>query len=117
MKKLDMILIQKLQKYQPYGRERLTITNILQVKKYYLLIKKKKKAKFTYFLLHEAFEKQIETIEYERKEHVKAIEEHQKQKYDIWLNKQEKNISKSCSWTNKKCKRNIEHLKNYVDFK
>ena len=116
MKKLDMILIQKLQKYQPYSRERLIITNILKVKKYYLLIKKKKKTKFTYFLLGKTFEKQTETIEYERKKHVKAIEEHQKQKYDARLNKQEKNISKSCSWTNKKIKEKYWTFKQLCSF-
>ena len=35
------ILTEKLQKYQPYHQEKLTSTNILQVKKYYLLIKSK----------------------------------------------------------------------------
>ena len=37
--KLQMILIEKLQKYQPYHQAKLTSMNILQVKKYYLQIK------------------------------------------------------------------------------
>ena len=50
--------------------------NILQVKKYCLLIKKKKtieQAKFTYSPLGKAFEKQTETIEGQGKKQVKAI--------------------------------------------
>ena len=40
MKKLNVILIKKLQKYLSYHQVKLSI-NILQVKKYYLLIKNK----------------------------------------------------------------------------
>ena len=35
------ILIEKLQKYQPYHQAKLKSMNILQVKKYYVLVKKK----------------------------------------------------------------------------
>ena len=38
--KYNMILIEKLQKYQLYHQERLISMNILQVNRYYLLIKK-----------------------------------------------------------------------------
>ena len=41
MKNYHMILIEKLQKYQFYHQEKLTSMNMLQVKKYYLLIKNK----------------------------------------------------------------------------
>ena len=37
----NMILIEKLQKYQPYHQAKLISMNILQVKKYYHLIKNK----------------------------------------------------------------------------
>ena len=40
MKKFNMILIDKLQNYQLYHQAKLTSMNILQVEKYYLLIKK-----------------------------------------------------------------------------
>ena len=39
MKKYNMILIEKQQKYQHYHPEKLINMNILQVKKYYPLIK------------------------------------------------------------------------------
>ena len=39
--KYIMILIEKLQKYQPYHRAKLTSMNILLVKKYYLQMKDK----------------------------------------------------------------------------
>ena len=39
--KNNMILIEKLQKYQPYHQVKLTSLNILLVKKYYFLIKSK----------------------------------------------------------------------------
>ena len=38
--KYNMILIEKLQKYQLYHQERLISMNILQANRYYLLIKK-----------------------------------------------------------------------------
>ena len=41
MKNYSMILIEKLQKYQPYHQTKLISINILQVKKYCLLIKNK----------------------------------------------------------------------------
>ena len=39
MKNGNMILIEKQQKYQHYRREKIINMNILQMKKYYLLIK------------------------------------------------------------------------------
>ena len=59
------ILIEKLQKYQPYHQAKLKSMNILQVKKYYVLVKKKvlkEQAKFTYSSLAKAFQKQTKTI-------------------------------------------------------
>ena len=41
MKNYNMILIEKLQKYLPHQQAKLISLNILQVKKYYLLIKNK----------------------------------------------------------------------------
>ena len=41
MKNCNMILIEKLQKYQSYQQAKLTSMNILLVKKYYHLIKNK----------------------------------------------------------------------------
>ena len=37
----SMVLIEKLQKYRPYHQAKLISMNILQVKKYFLLIKNK----------------------------------------------------------------------------
>ena len=71
-----MILMEELQKYQPYHQEKLKNMNILQVKKNYLLIKKKKtieQAKFTYSLLGKAFEKQIKTIEEPKENQADAL--------------------------------------------
>ena len=57
-----MILTEKLQKYQPYHQAKLIRSNTLQIKKYYLLIKKKQKqteqAKLFYSPLGKAFKKQ-----------------------------------------------------------
>ena len=57
-----MILTEKLQKYQPYHQAKLIRSNTLQIKKYYLLIKKKNKqteqAKLFYSPLGKAFKKQ-----------------------------------------------------------
>ena len=41
MKNYSMILVEKLQKYQPYNQAKLISMNILQVNKYCLLIKNK----------------------------------------------------------------------------
>ena len=41
MKRYNMILIDKLQKYQPYHQAKLISMNMLQVKKYYLLTENK----------------------------------------------------------------------------
>ena len=41
MKNYNMILIEKQHKHQNYNLEKLIIMNILQVKKYYLLVKEK----------------------------------------------------------------------------
>ena len=50
--------------------------NILLIKKYYHIIKKKiiEKAKFTYSPLGKAFEKQIKTIQDQGQQQIKAIE-------------------------------------------
>ena len=41
MKNYKMVLIEKIQKYQPYHEAKLKSTDILQMKKYYVLIKNK----------------------------------------------------------------------------
>ena len=41
MKNYKMIVIEKMQKYQPYYQAKLTSMNMLLVKKYYFLIKNK----------------------------------------------------------------------------
>ena len=64
MKNYNMILREKLLKYQLYHQEKLMNMNTLLVKKYYRLIKKKiEQAKFTYSPLGKSFEKQIKRIE------------------------------------------------------
>ena len=52
--------------------------DILQVKKYYLLIKKKviEQTKFTYYPVGKALEKQTKTIEDQDKKQIKANEDH-----------------------------------------
>ena len=55
-----MVLMEKLQKYQPYHQAKLTRMNMLLVNKYQLLIKKTTaQTKFTYSPLEKAFEKQV----------------------------------------------------------
>ena len=75
-KNYSMILLEKLQKYQPYHQAKLISLNILQVKKYCLLIKKKiiEQAKFTYPPLGKAFGKQAKTIEDQGEKQVDALE-------------------------------------------
>ena len=75
-KNYSMILLEKLQKYQPYHQAKLISLNILQVKKYCLLIKKKKieQAKCTYPPLGKAFGKQAKTIEDQGEKQVDALE-------------------------------------------
>ena len=75
LKNCNMILIEKLRKYQPCHEEKLTSMNILLVKKYCLLIKKNK---FIYFPLGKAFEKQTKTIEYQGEKQVRAIKDNKK---------------------------------------
>ena len=61
----NMILKQKKQKYQHYHLEKFINMNTLQVKNYYLLIKRQKikQAKFSYSSIGKAFEIQAKTIE------------------------------------------------------
>ena len=74
-----MILIEKLQKYQLYHEAKIINTNILYVKKYYLLIKKiTEQAKFTYSLLGKIFEKQTKTNEDQECKQAEAIQKHGK---------------------------------------
>ena len=51
--------------------------NILQVNKYYLLVKKGVRTSYVYiFSLNKAIEKQIKTIEGQEEKQIKALEEH-----------------------------------------
>ena len=61
----NMILIEKLQKYQPYRQAKLTSMNMLLVQKILSSNQKQiiEQAKFTYSPLGKAFEKQAKTIE------------------------------------------------------
>ena len=80
MKNYNMILIDKLQKYQLYHQAKLINTNILQEE---ILPSYQKQvieqAKFTYLLLGKAFEKQAKTIEGQGEKQVEAIKEHGKE--------------------------------------
>ena len=63
MKNCNMIIIERLQKYQLYYPARLISMNILLLKKHCLLIKKiNEQAKFTYSPLGKDFEKQTKTF-------------------------------------------------------
>ena len=71
MKSCNMVLTEKQQKYLHYHLEKLTNMNILQVKKYYLLIKEEK-----------AFEKQRKMTEDQEEKQIKASEENKKELYN-----------------------------------
>ena len=70
-------------KNQYYHQTNSINTNILQVKKHYLLIKQNdRQAKFCYSSLEKAFEKQTKTIDDQGQKQMKAIEEHIRQLYE-----------------------------------
>ena len=71
MKNYNMILTENQQKYQDYHLEKLINMNILQVKKYYLLIKEELQNKLSWHIL--LFEKQTKTIEEQGKKQIDAI--------------------------------------------
>ena len=73
--KLDVILIEKQQKYQDYHSKKLINVNLLQVMKCYLLIKEERQNKLSLLilLLGKAFEKQIKTIEYQVEKQIKRL--------------------------------------------
>ena len=76
MKDYNMILTEKQQKYQHYHQVKVIKVNILQVKKYCLLIKDKtEQAKFTYFPLGKAFKKQKKAIKEQEQKQMKTIED------------------------------------------
>ena len=75
MKSYNLILVEKQQKYQHYHVEKLINMNILQLKKYYFLIK----ARCTYSSLGKALEKQIKPIEDQEEKQIKVIENREKQ--------------------------------------
>ena len=80
IKNYNKILTEKQQKYQHYHLEKLINMNVLQVKKYYLLIKKVTEwTNFAYSLLGKTLEKQTKTIENQGKKQIKAIQDHGKQ--------------------------------------
>ena len=92
MKNYNMILTEKQQKYQHYHQVKVIKVNILQVKKYGLLIKyKTEKAKFTYFPLGKAFKKQTKAIKEQEQKQMKTIED-QGEKQKRYLKTKSKKI-------------------------
>ena len=75
IKNYNMILIERLQKYQLYHQVKLISMNILLEKKSYLLQQVIKEAKFTYSSLGKAFEKQRKTIEEQGEKQIKSIQD------------------------------------------
>ena len=69
IKNYDTILIEMQPKYQLCHQRNLISRNILQVKKYYHLIKKQmiEQAKFTYSSLGKAFKKQVNQLKIKEK--------------------------------------------------
>ena len=76
MKKYDMILTENLPKYQPYHQAKLISMNILLVR---ILPSNQQQiieqAKFIYYPLRNAFEKQIKIIEEQEEKQIKAIQD------------------------------------------
>ena len=74
MKKLNMILMEKLQKYLHYHQAKLININVLQVKKIFLSNQKQiiRQAKFIYSPLGKAIEKQTKTIEDQGEKQIKS---------------------------------------------
>ena len=72
--KLQYDINREAAKYQPYRRAKFISMSIWLVRKYYHLIKTKNKLNITYSPLGKAFEKQIKTIEDQRKIQIKAIQ-------------------------------------------
>ena len=77
MKNYNMILTEKLLKYQLYHQAKLISMNILLVKIHYHLIQQQiiKQAKFAYSPLGKAFKKQIKTIEDQGEKQVEALKD------------------------------------------
>ena len=76
MENYSMILIEKLQKYQPYRQAKLIQYEYLTGKEILSFNQKQivEQAKFTYSLLGESLEKQIKNIEYQGEKQVKVIQ-------------------------------------------
>ena len=72
MKNYNMILIEKMQKYQLYQQAKLISTNIVLPSNQKTKIEQ---AKFTYSPLGKAFEKQTKTVKYQGEEQNKIIKE------------------------------------------
>ena len=72
MKNYNMILTERLQKYQPTHQAKLISMNNLQVKKYCHLSNSKEQPKFTYSPLGKAFEKQTKAIKDQGQKQVNA---------------------------------------------
>ena len=69
MKNYNMTLTEKLPKYQPYHQVKLISMNILPSSQEQII----EQAKFTYYPLGKAFEKQIKTIEDQEKKQVETL--------------------------------------------
>ena len=74
MKKFNMILMEKLQKYMHYHQAKLINVNVLQVKKIFLSNQKQiiGQAKFIYSPLGKAIEKQTKAIEDQGEKQIKS---------------------------------------------
>ena len=74
MKNYNMILIERLRKYQLYYQVNLISTDTLLAKRYYHQQQIIEQTKFTYSPMGKAFEKQIKTIEDQGKKQIDALE-------------------------------------------
>ena len=117
MKNCYSILTEKQQKNQHYHLEKLINMNILQVKKYYLLIKDK--AKFTHSPFGRAFKKQIKTIKDQGQKQIKPLQGHGKQLVKSSSEKESLKLSKQKEifeeFGNERIN-DIQNLSNQIDF-
>ena len=74
MKNYNMILIERLRKYQLYYQVNLISTDTLLAKRYYHQQQIIEQTKFTYSPMGKAFEKQTKTIEDQGKKQIDALE-------------------------------------------
>ena len=79
MKNYNMILTEKQQKYQLYHQVKLMNMNICKGRNTTFWSKKSDRtAKFAYYPLRKALEKQAKRLRIKKKKQIKAIEDHEK---------------------------------------